>query len=174
MSTALPPKPRIVGASRARICIVASKYNEQFTDALVENALSELNEFIPQAKIDVVRVPGAYEIPCVVASMLAQEQAPSVMIALGLILRGGTAHGDLIAAAVTEQLLALSVKHQVPVINEVLIVEDDKQAYSRCIGANLNRGKEAARSAVAMLEIFAELEKSHLISARAPQRKTLR
>ena len=54
MSTALQPKPRIIG-HKARICIVASKYNEQFTDALVENAISELGELIPAARIDLIR-----------------------------------------------------------------------------------------------------------------------
>ncbi|RYD35987.1 MAG: 6,7-dimethyl-8-ribityllumazine synthase, partial [Verrucomicrobiaceae bacterium] len=62
MSSALPPKPRIIGP-KVRICIVASKYNEQFTDALVENAIEELGELVPQGRVDLIRVPGAFEIP---------------------------------------------------------------------------------------------------------------
>ena len=86
MSNALPPKPRLVG-SKTRICIVASKYNEKFTDALVENAIEELDELNPQLRIDLIRVPGAFEIPVVVANLL-RKNPPACIIALGLIIRG--------------------------------------------------------------------------------------
>src|SRR5690606_9297181 len=62
MSTALQPKPRIIG-HKVRICIIASKYNEKFTDSLVENCIEELGELIPLSRIDLIRVPGAFEIP---------------------------------------------------------------------------------------------------------------
>ena len=68
MSHSLPQKPRILG-SKVRICIVASKYNETFTDALVENAIEELGELMPQGRVDLIRVPGAFEIPVLVASV---------------------------------------------------------------------------------------------------------
>ena len=86
--TALPPKPRIIGP-KVRICIVASKYNEQFTDALVENAIEELGELVPQGRVDLIRVPGAFEIPVMVASVLDRDP-PACIIALGLIIRGST------------------------------------------------------------------------------------
>jgi 6,7-dimethyl-8-ribityllumazine synthase len=164
MSSALPPKPRIIGP-RVRVCIVASKYNEQFTDALVENAVAEIDELMPNARMDIVRVPGAFEIPVAVASVIKRER-PQAVIALGLILKGATAHADLIARSVTEALQQLATNHIVPVINEVLLVEDEKQAYARCIGANLNRGKEAARSAAAMVGVFSELDRSMPASSR--------
>ncbi len=160
MSTALPPKPRIIGP-RVRACIVASKYNEQFSDALVENAVAELSELMPQARVDIIRVPGAFEIPVTVANILDRgEGPPACVIALGLILKGATAHADLIANSVTRSLQELAVKHRVPVIHEVLLVEDEKQAYARCIGSNLNRGREAARVAASMVDIFNEIERS--------------
>lgn len=158
MSTALPPKPRVIG-QRHRICVVASKYNEQYTDALVEHCVKELNELLPSTRVDVVRVPGAFEIPVTCATVLARS-TPTCVIALGLILRGQTAHADLIAASVTDSLQGLACKHQIPLIHEVLLVEDEKQAYARCIGANLNRGQEAARAAAAMVDVFAELGRS--------------
>ena len=98
MSTALPPKPRMIGP-RARITIVASKYNEQFADALVENAVQELGELMPSTRVDIIRVPGAFEIPVAVASIV-QRQDPSCIIALGVIIRGATAHADLVAGSV--------------------------------------------------------------------------
>lgn len=158
MSSALPPKPRIIGP-KVKVCIVASKYNEEFADALVDNAIEELNELMPHARIDLIRVPGAFEIPVAVAAVLEREY-PAVVLALGLIIRGATQHGDLVARSVSDALMQLSVRHTRPVIHEVVIVDDEKQAYARCIGAQLNRGKEAARAATAMVDVFSELDRS--------------
>ncbi|NJM38658.1 MAG: 6,7-dimethyl-8-ribityllumazine synthase [Akkermansiaceae bacterium] len=158
MSSSLPPKPRMVGP-KVRICIIASKYNEQFTDALVENTLQELGELAPQGRVDIIRVPGAFEIPVMAAAVLERDP-PSCVIALGLIIRGSTEHADLVGSSVTSALQQLAVQHRRPIIHEVLLVEDEKQAYARCIGAQLNRGKEAARAAVSMIDVFMELERS--------------
>ena len=158
MSSSLPPKPRIIGP-KVRICIVASKYNEQFTDALVENAIEELGELVPQGRVDLIRVPGAFEIPVMVASILDRDP-PACIIALGLIIRGSTEHAYLVGKSVTDSLQSLAIQSLRPIIHEVLLVEDEKQAYARCIGAQLNRGKEAARAAAAMIDIFQELDRS--------------
>ena len=147
MSLALPPKPRIIGP-KVRICIVASKYNEQFTDALVENTIEELGELVPQGRVDLIRVPGAFEIPVMIAAVLDRDP-PACIIALGLIIRGSTEHADLIGRSVTDALQQLAIESQRPIIHEVLLVSDEKQAYARCIGAQLNRGREAARAAAA-------------------------
>jgi 6,7-dimethyl-8-ribityllumazine synthase len=158
MSSAFQPKPRIIGP-KVRICIVASRYNEQFTDALVENAIEELGELVPQGRIDLIRVPGAFEIPVVVASILERD-APACIIALGLIIRGSTEHADLVGRSVTDSLQQLAIKAQRPIIHEVLLVADEKQAYARCIGSQINRGREAARAAAAMIDVFQELDRS--------------
>lgn len=158
MSIALQPKPRVIG-HKVRICIVASKYNEQFTDALLENAISELGELIPAARIDLIRVPGAFEIPVAVAKSM-QRNDLNCIIALGLIIRGDTHHADLVASSVTQALQNLAVQHCLPVIHEVLLVEDEKQAHARCIAASMNRGREAARAAAGMIDVFSDIEKS--------------
>jgi len=158
MSNALPPKPRIVGP-KVRICIVASKYNEKFTDALVENAIEELGELTPNARIDLIRVPGAFEIPVMVAQMVSHDP-PACVIALGLVIRGATDHADLITQSVTHSLQQLAVQSLCPVIHEVLLVEDEKQAYARCIGSQLNRGREAARAAATMIDVSNELART--------------
>ncbi|MEK6232704.1 MAG: 6,7-dimethyl-8-ribityllumazine synthase [Luteolibacter sp.] len=158
MSTALQPKPRIIG-HKVRICIVASKYNEKFTDSLVENCIEELGDIIPMSRIDLIRVPGAFEIPVAVAAVIDREEI-NCIIALGLIIRGDTGHGDLVAASVTESLQSLAVKRIIPIIHEVLLVEDEKQAYARCIATAKNRGREAARAAASIIDVFAEIEKS--------------
>ena len=158
MSSALPPRPRVIGP-KVRICIVASKYNEQFTDALVQNAIEELGELVPQGRVDLIRVPGAFEIPVVVGSVLFRDP-PACVIALGLIIRGSTEHADLVGSSVTAALQELAVRYLKPIIHEVLLVDDEKQAYARCIGAQMNRGREAARAAAAMIDIFQELDRS--------------
>lgn len=169
MSHALAPKPRIIGP-KVRICIVASKYNEQFTDALVENAIKELGELVPQGRIDVIRVPGAFEIPVMVAAVLDRDP-PACVIALGLIIRGATQHADLVGSSVTQALQTLAVSSLRPVIHEVLLLDDEKQAYARCIGSQLNRGREAARAAAAMIDVFQELDRSMPRSTSAKKQR---
>jgi 6,7-dimethyl-8-ribityllumazine synthase len=158
MSNALSPKPRIIGP-KVRICIVASKFNEQYADALVENAIEELGELVPHGRVDLIRVPGAFEIPVMVASVLDRDP-PACVIALGVIIRGATSHADLVAGSVTDALQKLAVGSLRPVIHEVLLLEDEKQAYARCIGSQLNRGREAARAAASMIDVFQELDRS--------------
>jgi len=157
MSTALPPKPRIIG-QKIRLSIVASKYNEQFADALLENAIEELGEVLPNARVDLIRVPGAFEIPVTIETILDRDD-PVCVIALGVVIRGATPHAELVVRSVTDGLQQLAIEHQTPVIHEVLLVEDEKQAYARCIGAKLNRGREAARAAAAMVTVFKDIAK---------------
>ena len=145
MSTALPRKPRSFEASLS-VCIVRSTYNEQYTQALLDNCISELTEILPNAKISVIETPGAFEIPVAVEHAFERIE-PDVVIALGVIIRGGTQHADLIAASITNSLQQTAVSRIKPVIHEVLLVNDEDQAYARCIGSDLNRGKEAARAA---------------------------
>ncbi|MCP5534982.1 MAG: 6,7-dimethyl-8-ribityllumazine synthase [Akkermansiaceae bacterium] len=158
MSKVLPPKPRSLN-HKTTITIVASQYNAEFTDALVQNAEQELNELTTNAQIDLVRVPGAFEIPATVEAIMRSDR-PSCVIALGLIIRGQTAHGDLVAESVTHALQRIAVSHATPVIHEVILCADEKQAYARCIGNKLNRGKEAARAAVAICDTFQQLKRS--------------
>ncbi len=168
MSHSLPQKPRIIGP-KVRICIVASKYNETFTNALVENAIEELNELVPQGRVDLIRVPGAFEIPMMVAAVLDRDP-PSCVIALGLLIRGATEHADLVGRSVTDALQGLAVKSLRPIIHEVLVVADEKQAYARCIGSQLNRGREAARAAAAMIDVLQELDRSMPRSSHSQRR----
>lgn len=153
MSTALPARPRTAPSQRAHIAIVASIYNETFTDALVQNAKDELAITLPNTQIDVARVPGAFEIPVTCEILLQSDTPPDAVIALGVIIQGQTKHASMVAETVTHTLQEIAVRHKTPVIHEVLLVEDEKQAYARCMSANLNRGKEAARSAHTMLEL---------------------
>lgn len=159
MSAIIPPKPRVPTGGKIRIAIVAAKFNQEYTDALVENTVEEIDTYAANARIDLVRVPGAFEIP-VICKAIIEEEKPDCVIALGCIIRGGTGHADLVATAVTDALQRLAIDHGIPIIHEVLLVEDEKQAYARCIGKTLNRGREAARSALDIMEIMNEVRRA--------------
>ncbi|MBT8036336.1 MAG: 6,7-dimethyl-8-ribityllumazine synthase [Verrucomicrobiae bacterium] len=157
MSKALPTRPRSL-SHQTSISIVAAQYNEEYTDALVENTHEELTEIASHANINLIRVPGAFEVPVAVETLIREEK-PDCVIALGLIIRGQTAHGDMIGESVTHALQQIAIKHAIPVIHEVILVSDEKQAYARCIGSKLNRGREAARSAVNIINTFHQIKR---------------
>lgn len=144
---------------KTTITIVASQYNSEFTDSLVENTHEELSGLATNAHIDLVRVPGAFEIPATVEAIMRVDK-PDCIITLGLLIRGQTSHADLVADSVTHALQTIAVNHATPVIHEVVLVDDEKQAYARCIGSKLNRGREAARAAVAMTDTFNQLRRT--------------
>ena len=140
-----------------RFAIVASRYNPRFADALLRAARAELRA--AGASAEVFRVPGAYEIPVVVAGLLDEGlRRFDAVICLGVIIRGETAHADLIGRAVTEALMGLQVDHAVPVVHEVLLLNDEAQARARCLGKR-NRGHEAAQTALAMAGVMQRLRK---------------
>jgi 6,7-dimethyl-8-ribityllumazine synthase len=155
MSHNIPSRPAAT-AERIHIAIVASLYNQDYVDGMLEAATDELVEIAPHATLAVYRVPGAFEVPVTVERVLQTTQ-PDAVIALGLIIRGETEHGDLVAAAVTDGLQRIAIAHAVPVVHEVLIVDNDEQAIARCIGEEINRGTEAARVAVNMISLFQKM-----------------
>jgi len=168
MSTELPSRTRSLH-SAAHVTIVASTYNEKYTSALLENCLTELKESGDRITVDVVRVPGAFEVPVTVKRAIVRagkHAKPDVVIALGVILRGSTAHADLIGTAITNQLLSISCDTLTPVVHEVLLLNDEQQAFARCIASTLNRGREAARAAVAMLNMLEEQDELHRDATR--------
>lgn len=164
----LPPKPRVMG-KKQRVAVVASRFNSAFTDALVEHTLSEFIQLHPDAAIDLHHVPGAFEIPYAV-EFLARHSTPDAIIALGVIIRGETPHGDIVAESVTQALQQISVRHLIPIIHEVLLVNDKDQAKERTMGDRLNRGREAARAASTMFSTVEKLRKTR--SVRATQKST--
>lgn len=155
MSENAPSRPA-VSSSRANIAIVASLYNETYVQALLDSVWEEIDELMPQAQVMTYRVPGAFEIP-VCAEFVLRNTEPDVVIALGVILRGETEHGDLVGASVTDALQRMAVAHCIPVVHEVLLLDNEEQARVRCMGDRLNRGTEAGRVAVNMVQLFEKL-----------------
>src|SRR6266699_1607404 len=109
MSKAAPSRPR--GDKRKRtFCIVASQFNAQYVDGLVDHATEELRALAPEATISVHRVPGAFEIPVVVRELASRETTDGV-IACGVILRGETNHAQNLSRSVTDALQRIAVEH---------------------------------------------------------------
>ncbi len=168
MSAELPSKTQ-VARHGGRVTIITSTYNEKYTTALLENCLAELEENAPQTIVDVVKVPGAFEVPVMVKRAISEPteaEKPDVVIALGVILRGSTAHADLIGEAITKQLLSIACDSLTPVIHEVLLLNDEQQAFARCIASSLNRGREAARAAISMINLLDERYTLHSLKQR--------
>jgi 6,7-dimethyl-8-ribityllumazine synthase len=140
-------RPRLSQKASLAFAIVASQYNPQFVQPLVDNTYRELNMIEPGATITLISAPGSFEVPLLVKAV-AEIDRYQAIIALGVLFQGETAHATLVAQAVTNALLDISLTHRVPVIHEILLVEDENQARARCIEADLNRGIEAARAAV--------------------------
>jgi len=162
MSTAIPPRPRQVGiaprqvGTKRRFAIVASQFNSEYVQGLVDHATRELHHLATSAQIDLHQVPGAFEIPIVVRE-LARNGRADVILALGVILKGKTDHAEHIGRAVTDALQRIAIEDHIPVIHGVLTLHTETQARERCLEEEMNRGTEAARAAVHMANLFTDL-----------------
>lgn len=140
-----------------RFAIIASRWNPRIVDALVDAARSTLqaNGASPDA-IDVVRVPGAWEIPQA-ASHLARAGKHVALIALGCVVRGDTRHYEHVADGCAQALMQVALAHGVPVLNGVLAVERHEDAAARAGGVHGNKGEEAALAAIEMADLSEQL-----------------
>ena len=141
---------------RNRWVIVVSHYNEDITSELLLGAQTTLIEQgIAQSQIDVVKVPGAVEIP-LAAQWAARKVDTAVVITLGAVIRGDSDHYDFVAQQVSDGCQRVALDHNLPVIFGVLTTHNRQQALDRIGGASGHYGKEAALSALRMVHLSRE------------------
>ena len=138
-----------IDASGFKIAIAAARFNGKLVDALLGRVRRGLaSAGVRDRNVTVVRVPGSNELP-VAARLLVKAKKPDAVVALGVIIRGGTIHYELIASAATSGLQDVALASRVPVINGIIAAENRAQARARCMG-RIDRGAEFANAAVAM------------------------
>jgi len=141
----------------ARYAIIASRWNPRITDTLVAGARKTFADHgVDDAAVDVIRVPGAWEIP-VAAARLAQARGHAAIVALGCVVRGDTRHYEQVADGCSDALMRVALDHRVPVANGVLAVERFEDAQARAGGSHGNKGEEAALVAIEMAHLLAQL-----------------
>jgi 6,7-dimethyl-8-ribityllumazine synthase len=156
MSTApLPRRPRLVGP-RKTFAIIASMYNEEYVQGLLQALKTELLGIMPSASVPLYNVPGTWEIPTT-AEFVLQNTHADIVIAVGVVIQGETTHANIVTAEVSRELMAMSTRHTCPIINCIVSAMDEDQAQVRCLGVEQNRGAEAARAALSMAELFHKL-----------------
>ncbi len=147
-------------STKATFVVVASQYNARYVDSMVRAARNVLAK--AAAKVQIIRVPGAYEIPLAATRIAHLRQGDEsrtgfAIVCLGVILRGETVHAAHIGEAVSRALMEIQLRYEVPVIHEVLLLENEAQARVRCLGRKHNRGAEAAQTALAMARLMTTL-----------------
>jgi 6,7-dimethyl-8-ribityllumazine synthase len=142
-------------ATGMRIAIVAGRFNDHVTEPLLEGATGALRD-VGLTDVPVHWVPGAFEIP-LVAQRLARSGGFDAVICLGAVIRGDTPHFDLVARECAAGVARVALDTGVPCIFGVLTTDDLDQAMARAGGVEGNKGAEAARTAVEMVDLLCVL-----------------
>ena len=141
-----------------RFALVAARFNAVVVDQLLAGALDALKRYgVPDDRVDVVKVPGSFEIP-VVAQRLGKSGKYAAVVCLGCIIRGDTDHYDHVAGAATSGIARAGLDAGVPVIFGVLTTDTLEQAVHRAGAKAGNKGFEAAVTAVEMVNLLAKLK----------------
>lgn len=155
-------------AAGLRFGIVASKFNETISNRLLAEAVKALRKAgAKENDVEIVRVPGAFEIP-LVARQLARSGQFDTVICLGAVIRGDTPHFDYIAGEATRGIMQAAMETNVPVVFGVLTTETVAQAAERADSRKHNRGASAAQTAVEMANVMRQLGKDVVCEEPAP------
>lgn len=140
--------------SNTRIGVAISRYNTEITSALLNSCFQTLLQHgMDENRIQVVEVPGAFELPYACQKMALTKKFDA-LIALGAIVRGGTPHFDYVAEAATQGVTNVALKHHIPIIFGVLTTDNQEQALDRIQGGKHgDKGVEAALTALRMAEL---------------------
>jgi len=144
-------------AEGARFAILASRWNPRVTDALVAGARKAfVDNGVAEAAVDVIRVPGAWELP-LAAARLGAAGSHVAIVALGCVVRGDTRHYEHVADRCAEGLMRVALDYRLPVLNGVLATERFEDAEARAGGTHGNKGEEAALAAIEMANLLEKL-----------------
>lgn len=136
-----------VNGSGLRIAVVASRFNQAMTDALLEDCLNALRTAgVEEKDITTARVPGSFELP-VAAAAFAKQNRFDAIVCLGVIIKGETRHDQFIADAVSHGLTQIAIMNTIPVMLGVVTAENSAQAEARTLGGQ-KKGWEAGMSAI--------------------------
>lgn len=137
-----------------KFCIILSRFNDFIGSKLLDGAVDELKRHgVDEDNIEVVRVPGAFEIP-LAALKFAKSGRYDAVITLGAIIRGATSHYEHVSAELSKGIAAVSLKTEVPVIFGVLTTENIEQAIERAGAKAGNKGADAAKAAIEMANLM--------------------
>ena len=140
-----------------KFCIIISRFNDFIGSKLLSGAIDELRRHgVSEDNIDVVKVPGAFEIP-VIAQKFAKTDKYSAIITLGAVIKGSTPHFDYVSAEVSKGVAQVSLQTGVPVIFGVLTTDNIEQAIERAGTKAGNKGYDVACSAIEMVNLMKEL-----------------
>jgi 6,7-dimethyl-8-ribityllumazine synthase len=141
-------------AGNENFCIILSRFNDFIGSKLLAGALDELKRHgVSEDNIDVVRVPGAFEIP-LTAQKFAQTKKYNAIITLGAVIKGSTSHYDYVCSEVAKGVAQVGLNTGIPVIFGVLTTENIEQAIERAGTKAGNKGADAAKSAIEMANLF--------------------
>jgi 6,7-dimethyl-8-ribityllumazine synthase len=141
-----------------RFAVVASRFNQVIVEYLVDGALDALvRHGVAADDVDVVWVPGAWELPIVARRLLSSERYDA-LVAVGAVIRGDTPHFDYVAGEASRGLATASVDFETPIGFGLLTCDNDEQAQERAGGAHGNKGWDAALAALEMADLFGRLD----------------
>jgi len=142
----------------ARFAIVASRFNDFIVDSLLKSSLHCLAQHgAAEADVEVIRVPGAFEMPVAVARVAASRRADGI-IALGCVIRGGTPHFDYVAGECVRGVAAAAREHGIPVGFGILTVDTIEQAIERAGTKAGNKGEEATLAVIEMVNLLRRID----------------
>ena len=141
-----------------RFAIVAARFNEFIVDSLIKGALRCLRQHgATDSNIEIIRVPGAFEMPVAVDKVAAARRADGI-IALGAVIRGGTPHFEYVAGECVKGISAAGQRHGIPIGNGVLTVDTIEQAIERAGSKAGNKGEEATLAVIEMVNLLRRID----------------
>ena len=148
---------KLVASESDKFCIIIARFNDFIGAKLLSGAIDELKRHgVKEENIEIIRVPGAFEIP-VIAQKCASSKKYSAVITLGAVIKGATPHFDYVSNEVAKGIAQVSLNTGVPVTFGVLTTDNIEQAIERAGTKAGNKGSDAARTAIEVVNLIKEI-----------------